>query len=100
MYQWLRIDDNLNWSSSVSQLSLIYCICIYYMILILLNIFIDNPILRLCCWLMLAGPNDDECCSYGYICYVVLLKVWNCNILKNVWCIGESVSFEKYWNAV
>ena len=49
---------------------------------------------------MLAGPNGDECCSYGYICYVVLLKVWNCNILKNVWCIGESVSFEKYWNAV
>ena len=49
---------------------------------------------------MLAGPNGDECCSYGYICCVLLLKVWNCNILKNVWCIGESVSFEKYWNAV
>ena len=45
------------------------------MILILLNIFVDNPILTLCCWLMLACPNDDECCSYGYICCVVLLKV-------------------------
>ena len=49
---------------------------------------------------MLAGPNGDGCCSYVYICCVLLLKVWNCNILKNVWCIGESVSFEKYWNAV
>ena len=29
------------------------------MILILLNIFIANPVLTLSCWLILAGPNGD-----------------------------------------